>query len=266
MIVGEEFLKQIRTIFELNIYEAKVWTALLSRGIASAGELADISNVPRSRSYDVLESLEKKGFIVMKLGKPIKYIAVKPDEILIRVKRKVEVKAVEDLKTLDKVKDTNIYQDIELLYKQGIDKIEVTDLSGLLKGRKNIYDHLKTLINNAENSVVLVTTETGFLRKMETLKSTLKRANDRGVQIKISAPVEKGKVSAELKKYAEIKNVDKQSARFVIIDGKQVLFMVSDDKDVHETYDTGVWVNTPFFAQALESMFETSWKTQKAIA
>ncbi|MEK6816001.1 MAG: helix-turn-helix domain-containing protein, partial [Nanoarchaeota archaeon] len=81
MIVQESFLKKLRSAFDLNIYEVKIWTALLSRGVASAGELADISGVPRSRSYDVLESLEKKGFVIMKLGKPIKYLAVKPEEV-----------------------------------------------------------------------------------------------------------------------------------------------------------------------------------------
>lgn len=79
MIVQEDFLKKLRGSFDLNEYEVKIWTALLSRGLATAGELSDISNVPRSRSYDVLESLEKKGFVMMKLGKPIKYIAVAPD-------------------------------------------------------------------------------------------------------------------------------------------------------------------------------------------
>ena len=68
----KQFLMDLKKHFRLNIYEAKIWTALLSRGIASAGELADISGVPRSRCYDVLESLEKKGFIIMKIGKPIK--------------------------------------------------------------------------------------------------------------------------------------------------------------------------------------------------
>ena len=71
MIVKEEFLSRLRKIFDLNLYEVKVWTALLSRGISTAGELSSISDVPRSRTYDILESLEKKGFIVMKLGKPI---------------------------------------------------------------------------------------------------------------------------------------------------------------------------------------------------
>src|SRR3989344_1256969 len=69
MIVKEEFLSRLRKIFDLNLYEVKVWTALLSRGTSTAGELSSISDVPRSRTYDILESLEKKGFIIMKLGK-----------------------------------------------------------------------------------------------------------------------------------------------------------------------------------------------------
>ena len=87
MIVQKHFLNKLRD-FGLNSYEAKLWTALLSRGISTAGELSDIANVPRSRSYDVLESLEKKGFVVMKLGKPIKYIAVSPKEVVEREREK----------------------------------------------------------------------------------------------------------------------------------------------------------------------------------
>ena len=87
MIVKEEFLSRLRKIFDLNLYEVKVWTALLSRGTSTAGELSNISSVPRSRTYDILESLEKKGFIVMKLGKPIKFVAIKPEEVVERVKR-----------------------------------------------------------------------------------------------------------------------------------------------------------------------------------
>jgi len=77
MIVKDEFLSRLRKIFGLNLYEVKVWTALLSRGTSTAGELSNISDVPRSRTYDILESLEKKGFIIMKLGKPIKFVALK---------------------------------------------------------------------------------------------------------------------------------------------------------------------------------------------
>jgi len=53
MIVQKEFLGKLRD-FGLNSYESRLWTALLSRGVSTAGELSDISNVPRSRTYYVL--------------------------------------------------------------------------------------------------------------------------------------------------------------------------------------------------------------------
>ena len=90
MIVQKNFLNKLKD-FGLNIYESKLWTALLSRGVSTAGELSDIANIPRSRSYDVLESLERKGFIILKLGKPIKYLAVSPEEVLVRVKKKIQM-------------------------------------------------------------------------------------------------------------------------------------------------------------------------------
>ena len=88
MIVNQELVKRIKDYFGLNIYETKVWLALLSKGIISAGETAELSGVPRSRTYDVLESLEKQGFAIAKIGKPTKYIAVKPTVVLEKLKRK----------------------------------------------------------------------------------------------------------------------------------------------------------------------------------
>ena len=267
MIVNEEFLKKLRSSFDLNIYEVKVWTALLSRGVAAAGELADISGVPRSRSYDVLENLEKKGFIVMKLGKPIKYIAVKPEEILKRIKKKVQDDADRHLSMLEKVNDTDSYREIELIYKKGIDKVEPSELSGVLKGRKNVYDHLKTLIANAEKSVCIMTTEKGLVRKIDILKSVIKKAKTNGVKVKIVAPVkELSFIPKEVRDAIELRAADESTkARFVVVDGKELLFMLADDQDVHEAYDMGIWVKTPYFAQALNQMFELGWKGLKRV-
>jgi hypothetical protein len=39
--------------------------------------------------------------------------------------------------------------------------------------------------------------------------------------------------------------------------------MVTDDKEVHPTYDVGIWVTTPFFANAMEELFETAWDNMK---
>ncbi|MEM4270652.1 MAG: helix-turn-helix domain-containing protein, partial [Candidatus Pacearchaeota archaeon] len=183
MIVKEEFLSRLRKIFDLNLYEAKVWTALLSRGISTAGELSNISDVPRSRTYDILESLEKKGFIVMKLGKPIKFVALKPEEVIERVKKNLIIEAQEKSKRLEQLKNEDVINELSNLFTQGIKYIEPSDLSGSLRGRQNMYNHLDMMIRNASKSVNIVTTAEGLNRKLEALMPALKNARKRGVKI-----------------------------------------------------------------------------------
>ena len=264
MIVKEEFLSKLRRFFSLNLYEVKIWTALLSRGVSTAGELSDIANVPRSRSYDVLESLEKKGFVIMKLGKPIKYIAVPPKEVVERVKKNVQDYAKDEIKKLTDLKNTDVINELSTLHTQGVELVEPADLSGSLRGRHNLYNHLELTIRNAEESVTLMTTSQGFIRKVEGLKPTFEKLKKRGVKIRIAAPMTKESAAAlkEIQGIAEVRSTDTK-ARFCIVDGKEIIFMVLDDNEVHPTYDVGIWVNTPFFASALENLFELAWKNMK---
>jgi len=264
MIVKEEFLSKLRRYFALNLYEVKIWASLLSRGVATAGELSDIANVPRSRSYDVLESLEKKGFVIMKLGKPIKYIAVPPSEVIERVKKNMREEAVTKVKRLEDLKNTDVLNELQTLHKQGIEVIDPTDLSGSIKGRHNLYNHLELTIKNAQKSVTILTTSQGLMRKVEGLKPVFEKLKKKGVKIKIAAPLtrETKKTVSEISSVADVRNTDSK-ARFCIVDGKEIVFMVLDDKEVHPTYDIGIWVSSPFFSKAMESLFDTAWKNMK---
>jgi HTH-type transcriptional regulator, sugar sensing transcriptional regulator len=268
MLVKDDVLAKLRRYFSLNLYEAKVWIALLSRGVSTAGELSDISNVPRSRSYDVLESLEKKGFVVMKIGKPIKYIAVPPHEVLERVKKTVVSSAETSVKRLDELKGTDMIDELNLLHSQGVELVEPTDLSGSLRGRINLYNHMEFTIRSAEESVIIMTTTQGLIRKIEGLLPLFEDLVKRGVSIKIAAPLvtdEAKKVASDLVGIAEVRHIDHISARFIIVDNSEMLFMVLNDDDVHPSYDLGIWVNTPFFSMALAQLFEIAWATLKPI-
>ena len=264
MIVKEEFLSKLRRYFGLNLYEVKIWTALLSRGVATAGELSDIANVPRSRSYDVLESLERKGFVVMKLGKPIKYIAVNPNEVVGRVKKNMMEEAEHRVKRLDKLKNTDLLKELNSLHNTGIELVEPSELSGSLRGRHNLYSHLELSIRNATKSVTIMTTSQGLMRKIEGLKPTFTKLKKKGVKIRIAAPLSKEArgVLGDVASVADVRHSE-FAGRFCVIDGREVIFMVLDDKDVHPTYDVGIWVNTPFFAGALERLFDKSWADLK---
>lgn len=260
MIVQTNFLTKLKD-FGLNSYESKIWTALLSREVSTAGELSDIANVPRSRSYDVLESLEKKGFVIMKQGKPIKYIVVPPEEVIERIKKKVKETSEKQIDLMNKLKSKQIIDELNTLYSQGIDLIEPSELTGSIKGRFNLYNHLESMIKNAKESVIISTTANGLERKHYALKNILSKAKQKGIKIRIAAPTlkENTKTVKELSKTAELKNLNLK-IRFCIIDSKEILFMYLDDEKVHPSYDAGIWVNTEFFAKALQSVFDKEWQ------
>ncbi|MEK6844079.1 MAG: helix-turn-helix domain-containing protein [Nanoarchaeota archaeon] len=263
MIIKDEFLSRLRKIFDLNLYEAKVWTALLSRGVSTAGELSNISDVPRSRTYDILESLEKKGFVVMRLGKPIKFVALKPDEVVERVKRNLMIEAHNKSKRLEQLKEDAVLEELNSLFTNGVKFIEPSDLSGSLRGRQNLYNHLDMMIRSAEKGVTIVTTAEGLNRKFEALLPALEKAKKRGVNIRIAAPItqENFKVAKDLAKVAEVRDTGKSgvNGRFTIIDSQQLLFMILDDKKVHPNYDVGVWLSSDFFSKVMEQMLVQNW-------
>ncbi len=265
MIVKDDFLAKLRQYFGLNLYEVRIWTALLSRGVSTAGELSDIGNVPRSRAYDVLESLEKKGFVVMKLGKPIKYMAVDPVEVIERVKKYVAVNADEKAKRLDSLKGGDILSELNLLHTQGIEFIEPTDLSGAIRGRHNLYTHMEYLVNAAKKNITFMTTSKGLIRKVEALKPQLEKLAKKGVKIRIAAPVtaENAQQIKDLSKFAEVRHNPDINGRFCIVDDKELLFMILNDDEVHPSYDVGIWINSPFFAGALNGMFNSCWKNME---
>jgi sugar-specific transcriptional regulator TrmB len=264
MIIKEEFLSRLRKIFDLNLYEAKVWTALLSRGVSTAGELSNISDVPRSRTYDILESLEKKGFIVMKIGKPIKFVALKPEEVVERVKKNLMINAQEKAKRLEQLQNDEVLGELNSLFSTGVKFVEPSDLSGSIRGRQNMYNHLDMMMRGSEKSVTIVTTADGLNRKLEALMPAFERAKKRGVVIRIAAPIveQNYKVAKDLSRVAEVRDLTGVglNGRFAVVDSEQLMFMLLDDRSVHPNYDVAVWLSTEFFAKALEQMFEVAWK------
>ncbi len=260
MLINKEFVNKLRD-FGLNSYESKIWTALLSRGIATAGELSDIANVPRSRSYDVLESLERKGFIIMKIGKPIKYIAVNPSDVLERVKKRIKQESDQKQEAIDRIKDSDVLKELTLLHNNGIELIEPSDLSGSFKGRDNIYNQMESMLSNAKNSIVLMTTEEGFMRKAKLLKKALNKNKDKNLDVKIIAPITKKNkdIYTELKTLTKIKNKNNIKARFLAIDDKELMFMLTDDNKINPSYDSAVWVSSKFFTKSFVDLFNSVW-------
>jgi len=255
MLFNKEFMNKLKD-FGLNSYEIKLWIALLSKGTATAGELSDIANVPRSRTYDVLETLEKKGFVLMKLGKPIKYISVPPHDVVERVKKRIQEDAESQSELIDTLSKSPLLRELISLHKDGIHEIDPVELTGILKGRDNLYARLSTMIKDAKKSVKISTTEKGMERKVQALRHAINKALSRRVKIRVLSPT-----------LIDYEGIDSKKSvittRYCVVDGKKVLIMVPDDT-VHEHYDFGILVNDEKFTHGFDALFEDMWKRAEA--
>ncbi len=253
MLIKQELINKIKDYFDLNSYETKVWLALIGRGIASAGEVADISKVPRSRTYDVLETLEKKGFAIVKLGKPVKYIGVKPRIILEKLKNNVRKNAEEKIENLLKIKDTDEFAKLEELYKGGGSPVKRENISAALKGRSNISNYLREILQNAKKEVIICTNAEEIKSKTKIFQQTFEVLKKENIQVKFALSGNDDLIKQIENKFGmKIKKV-KIDAKFFIIDRKEILFYLS--KDI-EKEDIAIWINSDFFAQAFASLFE----------
>ena len=223
MIVKDEFLSKLRRYFNLNLYEVKIWAALLSRGVSTAGELSDIANVPRSRSYDVLESLEKKGFVIAKSAKPIKYLAVQPKDVLESVKTKIKRDRDDYINYISNDAFSSLINSFQELHEKSANNDE--NMVAILKGRKNTHKHLGFLVKNSKKIVV----------------SSINLGGGANTGLANAA---KSKIRAK-----------EASIRLCLVGDNDALLFPLQEKDIHPDYDFCVWIKNRQTAKFLNEIF-----------
>jgi predicted transcriptional regulator len=65
----------------LTEYEARAYVALVAIGEGGITDISQQSGMPRSRVYDIMERLAKKGFVEVGGMKPLRYRVVDPDKV-----------------------------------------------------------------------------------------------------------------------------------------------------------------------------------------
>ena len=71
-------------------YEARAYTGLVGLGEGTARQVHEACGVPRPRIYDILDSLETKGYVEVWQGKPKLYRAVPPDRLMRVLREQME--------------------------------------------------------------------------------------------------------------------------------------------------------------------------------
>jgi sugar-specific transcriptional regulator TrmB len=245
----------------LNSYERKLWIALLSRGTATAGALSQIAGVPRSRAYDVLESLAEKGFVIVQTTKPLKYVAVEPKDAFERLKVKIHKDFKSMVKRVDKLKETEIMDELQTLHKEGLKITEPGELTGTLKGDV-LTRHFKSMIKGATKDISILTTAEGLKNIYRMYSNALREATTKGVKVRIAVPEVPEHVIEKMGDIAEIRKISpgEITGRFAIVDGREMLMNVTHDKEVHPTQDVAIWTHSKHaVGEMMQPLFEMLW-------
>ena len=271
MVASQETLDKLEDI-GLNMYERKIYSALLGRGVSTAGELSEMTNVPRSRAYDVLESLAEKGFAVIKSSQPMEYVSIPPQQAIENIKKQHRQELQEKMERLDSFKDSEAVDELESLYDQGLELVDPADMSGSLKGSRQIQQHQGTMFQEAENNIRILTSEEGLKDLRENHYSILQEAKEQGVNVQILAPVtsdnydqfEGLKDVAEVRHLSEDEEIEAPEGRFSIVDDDAVTMSMTHE-EVHSTQDSAFWTESDHLAEnTMAPVFKTLWnKSEK---
>ena len=175
--------------FGFTIYEAELYVMLLDHGLLTASELSKQSNVPQGRIYNVLGSLQKKGFCNIRLGTVKKYEAINPKIAFIDLIQQ-QKNSVEELE--------NLQSDLETTFNEK-NQSSSTEFIQVLTSKQGQIEKFDDLIRHSSknlNSFNKKPYGTGFDRESEAIKEDsrpLIHAIKRGVSVKAIFEAESGK-------------------------------------------------------------------------
>ena len=209
--------------------------------------------MPLSRTYDVLKSLHKKGFLEITRGKPLIYRVVPPQDVFEKSRMKIKEELDDAESEVINIYESQISKSpapIWLIY--GPDKI--------VKKELEIIGRAKSTLHIAAGFM--------FNKEVEKLNESLNKSLKRGVQTRIiAAPysITDGKkicISEDIKKLdCEIKTFQIPFIKVIIRDKKEMLliFCKFNDGNVISQTAIGVWNQYTEFVETITDLYNLVW-------
>ncbi|MDR3062970.1 MAG: TrmB family transcriptional regulator [Methanobrevibacter sp.] len=251
--INQNIIKSLRK-FGLTEYESSSYLALNYMITATAGEIAEQAKIPRSRIYEILKLLEKKGFIEVKHTRPSKYTVVPPKEIFRENKRNI----ISELENSEK--------NLEEIYENQLSKVPAP--VWLIHGPEKIIEKELELISKARKTIAI---RMGFIfeKELDLIESKISQKVREGVDVKIMVNAKlhtkyKKVDSKELLKYssAQIAKFNLPTAKMIIRDEKEMMHIFAKFKSNGKPYPEtaiGIWNMYEDIAQNYHERFEIAW-------
>ena len=255
MSVSDKTKKSLENI-GLTSYEIRSYTTLLKEREINASEISEKSGVPYSKIYEVLGTLEEKGWIGSDDSRPTKYFAKSPTTALETTKQSAENEFLKN-RSVILTELTSLYE------KSGTsEKPDIWVISGAM----NIVAKIMELVENCRSEVLIAIPQAGEEIVKQSLPK-LRQLNEKGVKITILTSDKLDKES--VKSISRIAKIKIKSGLFgggIISDKRYVVILMGPEISGSKTTDiVAIWADHAGLAGFAKEYFEYLLKDAKEV-
>ena len=240
----------------LTSYEIRTFSSLLKAGELTASDLSQKSGVPYSKIYEVLGSLEEKGWVGSDDSRPTKYLAKSPATALETTKQRLDSEFKDNQNVV-------LNELIPLYEKSGTS--ERPDI-WVLSGNVNIISKILEMIDSCKNEVMIAVPRASEDLVKQALPK-LRLLHDKGVEITILISDSLDKES--LKAISRVATVKVKKGLFgggIISDKRYVVILLGPElSDSTSTDIVAIWADHAGLAGFAREYFEYLLKDSKKV-
>ncbi|RLI46720.1 hypothetical protein DRO69_02455 [Candidatus Bathyarchaeota archaeon] len=242
--------KRILRELGLTEYETRAYLSLLEKGATTASQISEHANVPYSKIYEVLNSLERKGWIETKRGRPSRYYPKSPSEALNAVRLRLE----DSLKSWEQT----VVSELQPLY----EKREIREKPDIwiLRGEFSILAKLREMLSKAKVELMIAAPT---LTKALVEAFTPILISFKGSEVKALLLIGKDvneQIIEKLNDVAEVRVRDHMFGGGVIVDGKEALLLLGEEKPT-----LVIWSDHMGLVKFAKDYFQYLWDSSEII-
>jgi sugar-specific transcriptional regulator TrmB len=233
----------------LSEYAARTYVALVQVEDATAREVSEVADVPRTRVYDAVEELRERGLVDVQQSSPKRFWAVSTETAARQFEREYVHRLNRLVDALDSLETTDRTEEQRGVWTVG--------------GQAAVTERVVEFVDSAEEEVIFMTVE-GLLT--DPIVESLRAAAGRGVTVRLAGI--SGPVEAEIRREVPRAEVfgslwdwsDDPAGRLLLVDRERTLVsaLVPGNGDAAEPRDeTAIWGSgaTNSLVVVLKAMF-----------
>ncbi|MFH1240545.1 MAG: helix-turn-helix domain-containing protein [Candidatus Diapherotrites archaeon] len=235
----------------LTEYESKTLVTLFKFDEIEAPEISRRAQVPKTRIYDVLDRLVRRGLAIEIKGRPKRYRVID---------RATAIDTLVERKKDDFKKIEDNAQTMKALI-AGIGIIGDTQGEKIMKV-KDSFDFERILSQEIANTKNSITGFAAISDDHQILKESIEKAKSKNIDLKFLNSVNKCPAQNCGKGKMDVKHF-KHGINAFILDDKKVVMALSDFNKTAPEYHFVIWNDNKPMANALNHYFEKCWQQGK---